>query len=470
MSSMRRFDRDCKKNLGHADRIESSIQGSSDGFWLLGEPVVILLGMNTFFSELWMILTESSMWLIFGFLLAGVVHVLVPREWMFKHLGGKGIIPILKASLLGIPLPLCSCSVIPVAAGLRKQGASKGASAAFAISTPQTGEESIPLTWALFGPVFALARPVIAVVTGLIAGLLIDLTHRNEDLDGQEDSIEDRGAIGLTITNADDAGSVVDSVEKKRSGSCCSSAAPDESAASCCASTPTKTRLGFAGGVKESVRYGFGVMLVDLAVWLTVGLLMAAAIGALVPPNWIEEHVGQGILPMLLMLVVGIPLYICATSSTPLAFGLVVAGLSPGAALVLLLSGPATNVATMSWLLKDLGAKALGIYLGVIAAVALASGIVFDAFFKHLVTLADLSPAHEHGSAGIGYKDVFAILFIVLMAWALGRVASSWLDSRGIGTKPSSSGGCGSGCGCSSGSESVVSQEKPAESGGCCGS
>lgn len=439
--------------------------------------------MQAFFTELWMILTESSVWLIFGFLLAGVVHVLVPREWMLKHLGGKGIVPILKASLLGIPLPLCSCSVIPVAAGLRKQGASKGASAAFAISTPQTGEESIPLTWALFGPVFALARPVIAVVTGLIAGVLIDVTHKNEDLDVQDGSIEDPNAIGLSITNADDAGSVVESVEKKGSGSCCSSsepaagsccstAAPDESSASCCSSTPQKAGLGFVGGAKESVRYGFGVMLVDLAVWLTVGLLMAAAIGAAVPENWIEENVGQGILPMLLMLVVGIPLYICATSSTPLAFGLVVAGLSPGAALVLLLSGPATNVATMSWLLKDLGAKALGIYLGVIAAVALGAGIAFDAFFKQFVVMADLSPAHEHGAAGIGYKDVFAIIFVMLMAWALGKVASGWLDSRGIGTKPASSGGCGSGCGCATGTSagSEMAQEKPAEGGGCCGS
>ncbi len=431
--------------------------------------------LAAFFSELWMILTESSVWLIFGFLLAGVVHVLVPREWMLKHLGGKGIVPILKASLLGIPLPLCSCSVIPVAAGLRKQGASKGASAAFAISTPQTGEESIPLTWALFGPVFALARPVIAVVTALLAGLLIDVTHKNED----DESIEDPNAIGLSITNPGDAGSVVESIEKKGTGSCCSSSepaassccsstAPDESAASCCSASPQKAGLGFVGGVKESVRYGFGVMLVDLAVWLTVGLLMAAAIGAMVPQGWIEEHVGQGILPMLLMLVVGIPLYICATSSTPLAFGLVVAGLSPGAALVLLLSGPATNVATMSWLLKDLGAKALGIYLAVIAAVALGSGILFDAFFKQLVTLADLAHEHEHGMGGFGYKDAFAVLFVLLMAWALGRVASGWMDSKGIGVKPAATGGCGSGCGCSSGAGDA--QEKPAGGGGCCGS
>ena len=433
--------------------------------------------MTNFLNELWMILTESSVWLIFGFLLAGVVHVIVPREWMLKHLGGKGIVPIVKASLLGIPLPLCSCAVIPVAAGLREQGASKGASAAFAISTPQTGEESIPLTWGLFGPFFALARPVIAVFTGLVAGILIDLTHRNET---ETESIEDPNAIGLSITNADDAGAAVAKVEKKATGSCCSSkpestnsccsstpkpessccsSTPEpESTNSCCSSTPQKTGLGFGGSIIEAFRHGFGVMLVNLALWLAVGLIMAAVIGSFVPHGWFEEHVGSGLWPKLVMLVVGIPLYICATSSTPLAYGLVVAGLTPGAALVLLLSGPATNVATMSWLLKDLGMKALVIYLGVIAAVALGSGIIFDAFFIDMITLADRSADHEHGSHGFGYKEVAAVIFILLMAWAMGMKMRSWMNAKGWGTTGSSgsggSGGCcssntGSSCGCS---------------------
>ena len=437
--------------------------------------------MTHFLNELWMILTESSVWLIFGFLLAGIVHVLVPREWMLKHLGGKGIVPILKASLLGIPLPLCSCAVIPVAAGLREQGASKGASAAFAISTPQTGEESIPLTWGLFGPFFALARPVIAVVTALLAGILIDLTHRNEaDPKAQPldtETIEDPGAIGLSIMNADEANAAVSKVETKGSGTCCSSKPepassccslkvepvsaccsssepapkPLEPSGSCCSSTPQDTGLGFVGGSFEAMRHGFGVMLVDLAVWLSIGLVMAAVIGSVVPHGWFEENVGSGIGPKLIMLVVGIPLYICATSSTPLAFSLVVAGLSPGAALVLLLSGPATNVATMSWLIKDLGIKALVIYLGVIAAVALGSGIIFDIFFIEMLSLADFAAKHEHGSAGFGYKEVAAVIFVLLMAWALGIKMRGYMKAKGWGDAKPSSGGCCSsgGCGCS---------------------
>jgi uncharacterized protein len=430
--------------------------------------------MTEFFNELWMILTESSLWLLFGFLLAGVVHVLVPREWMFKHLGGKGIVPLIKASLLGIPLPLCSCAVIPVAAGLRKQGASKGASAAFAISTPQTGEESIPLTWGLFGPVFALARPVIAVFTGLLAGILIDLTHRNEQetksTSPSTDSIEDPDAIGLSITNADDAGAAVAKVEKKATGSCCSSKAqpapssccsskseqpassccsstkPKEEDAekSCCSSTPQKTNLGFIGGTREAFRHGYAVMLVDLAIWLSVGLVMAAVIGAAVPPGWFEEHIGSGIVTKLVMLLVGIPLYICATSSTPLAFSLVIAGLSPGAALVLLLSGPATNVATMSWLLKDLGMKALVIYLAVIAGVALAAGIIFDQFFLGLMPeLSEMAALHEHLVPLLSVKGIAAAIFILLMAWALGIKARQWMNKKGFGsTEPAAKSCC----------------------------
>ena len=202
-------------------------------------------------------------------------------------------------------------------------------------------------------------------------------------------------------------------------------------------------------------------MLVDLAVWLTIGLIMAAVIGSAVPHGWFEEHVGSGLWPKLVMLAVGIPLYICATSSTPLAFSLVVAGLSPGAALVLLLSGPATNVATMSWLIKDLGMKALVIYLGVIAVVALGSGIIFDAFFGNMVTLADFAAKHEHGSSGFGYKEVAAAIFILLMARALGMKMRKWMNTKGWGTteKSAAAGGCcsssapasaESSCGCKS--------------------
>lgn len=432
--------------------------------------------MTSFFNELWTILVESSLWLIVGFAIAGAVHALIPREWMLKHLSGGGFWPIAKASLLGIPLPLCSCSVIPVAAGLRSQGASKGASAAFAISTPQTGEESIPITWALFGPVYAITRPIVAVITGLIAGLLIDATGKEEN-QTESSSTDDPKATPLSIVNADDAGTAVKSVEARYTSepsccssdkvepasscgcaskattadsSCCSSSKP-EPISSCCATAPTPAHTSVAEKFKIGVKHGFGTMLIDLAGWLTFGLIMAAVISAAVPADWFADNFGSGIMPKLLMLLVGIPLYICATSSTPLAFSLVVAGLSPGAALVMLLSGPATNVATMSWLIKDLGMRALVIYLATIAATALGAGILFDMFFQGAVRLAELNQSHEHGSSGFGLKELAAVVFVLLIGWALGMKMRQWMNKKGWGTtNPSPAGCCSSGgCGCS---------------------
>ena len=424
--------------------------------------------MTRFFQELWMILVESSIWLILGFAIAGAIHAIVPREWMLKHLSGRGFWPIAKASMLGIPLPLCSCSVIPVAAGLRKEGASKGASAAFAISTPQTGEESIPITWALFGPVYAFTRPVVAVITGLIAGLLIDLTDRRKDTNSvpEPELQSDPGSISLSVTNANDAGKAVESVESRAttSGSCCSSTAPQtvtsccsgnapEPAGSCCATAPSQSTL--AQKFKSGLTHGFKTMPIDLAIWLSVGLLLAAAIGAFVPESFFTEYAGDGIGAKFVMLLVGIPLYICATSSTPLAWSLVAAGLSPGAALVMLLSGPATNVATMSWIIKDLGMKALMIYLGVIATVALGAGILFDAMLSRFVQIASAADLHDHAS-GFGIMGIFAILFIILMAWALGMRMRQFMNDKGWGsTSASAAGSCcstkpeSSSCGCS---------------------
>ena len=366
--------------------------------------------LTDFFEQLWMILRESSVWLILGFALAGVVHAFVPKDLLLKHLGGRGWGSIAKASLLGIPLPLCSCSVIPVASGLRRGGAGKGASAAFAISTPQTGEESIPLTWGLFGPVYAFTRPIVAVITGFAAGTLINAftTERAGD-----ESARDNG----------------------HDHACCNATKTARDASTGDISLPTMTEEPaptIASRTRVALTHGFGTMLTDLAHWLAIGILLAAIIGALVPQGWIEQHVGTGILPKLAMLVVGIPLYICATSSTPLAYSLVVAGLSPGAALVLLLSGPATNTATMAWALKELGVRALAIYLATIGVLSLAAGIAFDALLSGTITLAASTDAAAQAGAWGATKDIGAVLMIVLLAWALGRKANGLLASRGL--------------------------------------
>jgi hypothetical protein len=179
--------------------------------------------------------------------------------------------------------------------------------------------------------------------------------------------------------------------------------------------------------VGEGLRFGFVTMPKDLAVWLLIGLALSALIAAAIPDGWIESNIGTGLVPMLLMLLVGLPLYICATSSTPVAFTLVVAGLSPGAALVLLLAGPASNAATMAWVIKDLGGRALAIYLVVIAVFAIASGLLFDLFLASAVHLADSPMSHEHADASLPHT-IFAIALLVMLVaalasryWPLGR-------------------------------------------------
>jgi uncharacterized membrane protein YraQ (UPF0718 family) len=407
-------------------------------------------------SAFWQIMLDSGVWLLAGLALAGIVHAFIPAGFLAKHLasaqGGSKFTPILKASLLGIPLPLCSCSVIPVAAGLRSSGAGKGASAAFAISTPQTGEESVPLTWALFGPVFALARPVIAVATALTAGLLIEkfTDERTDASDEKRDGSKAKPCCASAQLDPIPEPEPETGSAPESAGACCSlnilgtptppsSPEPDPSLpaakpGSCCCSTPepepepaksccsggeaTPTSPTITARTKTALRHGFVTMLLDLAPWLAVGLVLSAIIAALVPEGWIAEHVGTGLVPMLLMLVVGLPLYVCATSSTPLAFSLVAAGLSPGAALVLLLAGPATNAATMSWALKDLGVRALAIYLAVIAAFAVGAGLLFDATLSGFVHLASGAHGHDHTAVSV-LQSTGAAVFLAMLAVAL---------------------------------------------------
>ncbi len=350
--------------------------------------------LAAWWQAFWVLVHESGLWLIVGFAMAGAVHALVPKSFLTRHLAGSGPWPILKASLLGIPLPLCSCSVIPVAASLRKDGASKGSAAAFAISTPQTGEESIPLTWALFGPFYAFTRPVIAIITAFTAGLLIELTNR-------------KNPAPRTITIGE---------QKIESASCCQAPATPAPKA-CCHSAPAAAPT-VAQRLRSGFRHGYITMPMDLAPWLAIGFVAAAAVTAAIPVGWIESNIGTGFVPMLLMLLVGIPLYICATSSTPLAFTLVAAGLSPGAALVLLLAGPATNIATITWALKDLGLRATAIYLAVIATVAVVAGLLFDTFFIHTIQLAQTLGSRDHGGLNAAFA-IGSILFSMLLGWSL---------------------------------------------------
>ena len=298
-----------------------------------------------FVTEFWAVLAEMSPYLLFGFLAAGVLSVLVSAEFVERHLGGRGIWPVVKAAIFGIPLPLCSCGVIPVTASLRKHGATRGAATAFLISTPQTGVDSILVTFSLLGPVFAIYRPVAALLNGILGGAIVSATDSDSSAEpGQTDA----------------------------------PACQDH-----CCSAP-------AGSSKflRAVHYGFVTLAAEIARPLLIGLLVAAAISASLPSDFFAHYLGSGIGAMLVMMLVGIPIYVCATASVPVAVALIAAGISPGAALVFLLTGPATNAAAITTIWQIMGKRTAIIYLSTVAITALACGLLLDYIFSELAVTA----------------------------------------------------------------------------------
>jgi len=288
----------------------------------------------------WDVLSEMSPYLLFGFLVAGMLSVLISPRLIKRHLGGRGVWPVLKAAAFGVPLPLCSCGVIPVSASLRRHGASKGATTAFLISTPQTGVDSIFVTFSLLGPVYAIFRPLVALVGGVIGGGAVDIIDHDKPGEGP------------------DAG---------------------EYQHEC------RTGIGTNWFVR-TLRYGFVVLPRDIGKMLLVGLVIAALISAAIPDDFFREQLGGvmsgHIVGMLVMMALGIPVYVCATASVPVAAMLIKAGVSPGTALVFLMTGPATNAAALAMIWQIMGKRTALCYLATVALMALASGLLLDYIFQ----------------------------------------------------------------------------------------
>jgi uncharacterized protein len=296
----------------------------------------------------WQVLCASAPYVLFGMLMAGVLKALIPDAFVSRHLGGNSPKAVIKASLLGVPLPLCSCGVVPVAAGLHKQGAGPGPTTAFLISTPETGVDSIAITYALLDPVMTVVRPLAAFITATSAGLLVNLLP----------------------AKASAAGSAPDMCP-----SCCAAQtnAPD---------APLKPPLLRA--IADGIRYAFGPLLRDIGPYLLAGIAIAGLITWLIPDGFVEEHLGSGLISMLIMLAAGIPIYVCAAASTPIVAALALKGLSPGAALVFLMVGPATNAAVITVVAGMLGKQVAVVYVTVIALCALVLGFAVNAVYGWL--------------------------------------------------------------------------------------
>jgi len=302
--------------------------------------------------ESWRLMEEASVYVLFGLFVAGLLRVFVSPASVARHLGRGRFTSVLKAAFFGIPIPLCSCGVLPAAASLKRQGANNGATTAFLISTPESGVDSIALTYALLDPVMTVARPAAAFATATVAGVA-------ENLFGKEK----------------DVGPVMPDLSCPVDG-CCDGID--------CLPEAHGAHHGFSEKILVGMKYALFDLWEDVANWFLVGVLLAGLITTLIPTEMMTRYLGGGFSAMLIMLAAGIPLYICATASTPIAAALILKGISPGAALVFLLAGPATNVTSLTVLLGMLGKRATAIYLLAIAAMAVGCGLLLDQVYGAL--------------------------------------------------------------------------------------
>ncbi len=444
--------------------------------------------MITFLNNLLELSLEAAPWLVLGLVIGGLMKSLIPTALLQKHLSGSGLPSIVKAALLGAPLPLCSCGVIPAALGLRRAGASKSATVSFLVSTPETGIDSVSISYALLGPFMAVVRPIAAITSAITAGLLVGRSEDNAPVSAmtseaetsccsskeavaeeeasccgsKKEAVEETSCCSskeakpeaaktsccsteeapkTTFTKIsrikDDAKASCCSTEavKEETSSCCSSETAKEEpsavkeSSSCCSSEPAeetgsccsssneepKESAGIMQKSWDGIVYSFTDLFDKVLFWLVIGLVFAALVKTFIPVTFLAEW-GSGLPAMLIMLVVGIPMYVCATASTPIAAGLLLAGVSPGVAMVYLMAGPATNISTLGVIGKELGRRSLIAYLTGVGVVALLTGFIVD----YLVGLwnvdvqAQISHSHDMVPPVLAWAALLILVAVVI--------------------------------------------------------
>ena len=360
-------------------------------------------------QEIINLINEMSPYLLLGFGIAGLMHTFVPNRLYSRYLSGHNFRSVFYAAALGVPLPLCSCGVLPTAMSLRREGASKGATTSFLIATPQTGIDSIMATYSLMGLPFAIIRPLAALVTALLGGTLVNAFDRN----GKEEFH--------------------------------TSAHVSE--------TPMTLKEKIIG----ALRYGYVDMMQDIGKWLVIGLIVAGLITVAVPDGFFATFAHRSLLGMLLVLACAVPMYLCATGSIPIAVALMLKGMTPGAALVLLMAGPAVNVASILVIRKVLGKRTLWLYLAAIVGGALAFALGIDYllprewFTESLATIT--AACHTHTP---WFNILCTIVLLALLVNALVR--------RFVRKPASEACGCGGAC---HGNEDACHEDTCKEE-GCC--
>ena len=348
--------------------------------------------IEKYWDALIMMLAEMAPYLLLGFFFAGLLRAFVPKSIYRKHLAPRNMKSVVKAALLGIPLPLCSCGVIPTSVGLRREGASHGACTSFLIATPQTGVDSIAATYSLMGLPFAIVRPIAALFTSMFGGWLVN-KFANEDETLSEETTK-------------------------------------ETAECNCDQHPSPS---FWNNFISAMRYAFVEMLQDVGKWLVVGLLIAALITVAVPNEWLAALHDYKLLNMLIVLAVAIPMYVCATGSIPIAVSLMAKGLTPGAALVLLMAGPAVNSASMLVVGKVFGRRTLRLYLTAIITGAVVFGLCIDYLLpQQWFKVSGMIMSGGHCAHCLSTMDwVWMTIFLLLLVNAfVDRLRHSWMLRR----------------------------------------
>ena len=365
---------------------------------------------EAFFLQLllasWEVFVEMAPFLVLGFLVAGFLSQWLAAERLSRWIARDDLRSVGVASVVGAPLPLCSCSVVPVAASLRRAGAGKGATSAFLVATPETGVDSISVTYGLLDPLMTLVRPLASVLSAIATGLAVNVFVRS----GSDDSPEAGLAGGAGGDHEEESLECTDHDHHHHHDH---DHAHDHHGAEGGPEGP--------GLLRRALRYAFVEMLDDLGGALLVGVLLSGLIGVLLPDSLLQEPWLQGPGGLLAMLAIGIPVYVCAASSTPIAASLILKGLSPGAALVFLLAGPSTNLATLSVMTRYLGRRVVILHIVVLALVTLAFGFATDALYSLLDLAPEARLGHEHGGAEAWLGTVSAVLLLLLLCGTLWR-------------------------------------------------
>lgn len=358
--------------------------------------------INSFYS----LYIGMAFYMMLGLVMVAMIKIFVSPQMIMKYIGGNNLKSIVVASAIGVPLPLCSCGVLPTAIEIRKSGANIGASTAFLISTPQTGVNNIIATYGMMGIFMAIYRPIAAFVSGIIGGLITGFFDKNNK---------------KLIKTEETAHSCCSHNEVVKAETCCSNAkagVEDINCPSC--KEKTQEDIAWSLKVKNSFKYAFGAFVGDIAVPFLVGVAIAALISVLIPDDFFLRYgINNSLVMMILMIIIGLPMYICSTSSIPIAIALIMKGISPGAAFVFLFVGPVTNIASIILLSKTWGLKPTVAYIVSVIIMSILFGLLLD-FILNITNIQLGLVTHHNMHGAISFTMLAgAIIFTILLLYSI---------------------------------------------------